>query len=381
MGRFGGFVRPGPAEFAAPIMARPDRADLRTMPARKKPARKRVRTVRLLFTCIGRRVELVRAFERAAGELGLRLEVHGADATRLSPAMQLIEHAHVVPTIASGRYIDALSDIIRRYRIDLLIPLLDLELAAIADARSRFAELGCHAIVSSPAVIEICQDKLATHRTLQAAGIDTPQTWPWVVALEQKRHRFPYYMKPRRGSAAKGNYVIHDADELRVLGRRVDDAIVQEFIRGEEYTLDVYTGFDGVPRCAVPRKRLEVRTGEVSKGIVVRHPEVMAMGRRVAEVLGECRGVITVQCMMSPEGRIRVIEMNPRFGGGAPLAIHAGADFPRWILQEHTGRKPRISAMGFRDGVAMLRYDQSVFVRGADKRPAKRAAAAKQPVP
>jgi carbamoyl-phosphate synthase large subunit len=174
-------------------------------------------------------------------------------------------------------------------------------------------------------------------------------------------------MKPRRGSAAKGNYVIRDADELRMLGKRVPDAIVQDFVEGREYTLDVYTGLDGVARCVVPRMRLEVRTGEVSKGLVVKDREIMTVGERVAKMLGECRGVITVQCIVTPQGRIRVIEMNARFGGGVPLAIHAGADFPKWILQEHLGRRPRINPAGFRDGVAMLRFDDSVFVNGANR--------------
>ncbi|MGD2111174.1 MAG: ATP-grasp domain-containing protein, partial [Phycisphaerae bacterium] len=127
------------------------------------------------------------------------------------------------------------------------------------------------------------------------------------------------------------------------------------------------TGFDGKPRCVVPRRRLEVRTGEVSKGLVVKDPAIMAVGRQVALALGKCRGVVTVQCMVTPRGRIRVIEINPRFGGGAPLAIHAGADFPRWILSELWGKKPRINPTGFRGDVAMLRYDESVFVPNASR--------------
>lgn len=337
----------------------------------KKTSPKHRKTVRILFSCVGRRVELVRAFERAAEELKIELEVHGADATRLSPAMQLVPHAHLVPAINSGRYIAALAEVIRENEIDLLIPLLDLELSAIADARPRFAELGCNAIISSPRVIAICQDKIETFRTLQRAGIDTPQTWPWVVMAEARRLTFPYYMKPRRGSAAKGNYVLRDAEDLKVLGRRVEEPIVQEYVQGDEYTLDVYTGLDGVPSCVVPRKRLEVRSGEVSKGIVVKDPTLIEIGQKVATVLGECRGVVTIQCIKTAKGQIRVIEMNARFGGGVPLGIEAGANFPKWILQEHLGRKPRINLTGYRDGVAMLRYDQSVFVRGAGKLLAK----------
>ena len=323
--------------------------------------------VRILFTCVGRRVELIRAFQRAGETLDLDLEIHGADAGRLSPAMQLIEHRHIVPTIASGQYIDALVEIVKKNGISLLIPTIDSELAVLAAGRDRLKDAGCRALVSSSAVIETCQDKLATFRFLQAKKIDTPRTWPWIVAMEQNRYEFPYYLKPRRGSAGKGNYIINDQDELRVLGKRVPDAIVQEFVRGDEYTLDVYAGLDGVARCAVPRKRLEVRTGEVSKALVVKDAEIMAIGEQVVNALGECRGVITVQCMVTLERRIRVIEMNARFGGGAPLAIHAGADLPKWVLQEHLGRRPRINPTGFRDGVAMLRYDDSVFVTGANR--------------
>ncbi len=324
-------------------------------------------TLRLLLTCIGRRVELVRAFRRAGERLGIRLDVHGADSSRLSPAMHMVDHAHVVPTISSGKYIASLVSIVHRHRIDLLIPLIDSELPDIAAARERFAECGCLALVSSPRVIHVCGDKLATFEALRAAGIDTPDTWSWKELLRRERRRFPYYLKPRMGSAGAGNYVVRNADELRVFGKCVEDPIVQEYVKGSEYTLDVYAGMDGEPRCAVPRKRLEVRTGEVSKGVIVKNRAIMSVGNRVVKMLGECRGVVTVQCIVDCDQRIRVIEVNPRFGGGAPLAIHSGADFPKWILLEILGRPLRIQPTGFRDGVAMLRFDDSVFIRHAPR--------------
>lgn len=282
--------------------------------------------------------------------------------------MHRVDKAHVVPPIASGRYIDALCELVRKHKLAMLIPLLDVELIPISEAVDRFAAVGCRAVISSERVVRICRDKIATHRALTDARIDTPDTWSWEECLRRADHRFPYYMKPRAGSAAKGNFVIRSIEELQMLGRRVDEPIVQEFVEGVEHTLDVYTGLDGAPRCVVPRRRIEVRSGEVSKGVIVKHPEIMRVGARVAEALGECRGVVTVQCMLTPEQRVRVIEINPRFGGGAPLAIHAGADFPRWLLMEHLGRKPRIRFDAFRDDVAMLRYDDSVFVPQASRK-------------
>lgn len=340
----------------------------------RKPSRKRnapPRGLRVLLTCIGRRVELLKAFRRAAKALTPPLssfELHGTDVNRLSPAVHKSIKAHLVPPLDSGHYIDALVELVDRHRIDLLVPLIDFELIPIAAAVERFAEVGCCALVSSEAVVQVCRDKLATYRALKSAGIDTPATWTWAQAVKRKRHRFPYFLKPQFGSAARGNYVVNDEAELRAFGRRVEGPIVQEFVDGVEHTLDVYTGLDGKTRCVVPRRRLEVRSGEVSKGLIVKDPKIMAVGKKVAQMFDECRGVITVQCIVTPDKRIRVIEINPRFGGGVPLAIHAGADFPKWIMMERLGLRPDIDPKGFCDDVAMLRYDESVFVKDASKK-------------
>ena len=322
----------------------------------------------ILFTCVGRRVELLNAFRRAGHKLGIALEVHGADASWRAPALHLVDKPHIVPSISSGRYIDVLCKIVKKHRVDMIVPLLDLELIPLAGSADRFAEHGCRVVISPERVVRICRDKIATFEALSKAGIDTPRTWRWEDLTNLKSRGFPYFMKPLSGSAAKGNYFIRNEDELRTFGPLVENPIVQEFVKGVEHTLDVYTGFDGVPRCAVPRRRIEVRSGEVSKAVVVKDKAIMAVGMRVAEALGECRGVITVQCMVTPRGRIRVIEINPRFGGGAPLAIHAGADMPRWLMMEHLGRTPRIKPDGFRDDVGMLRYDESVFVNRASSK-------------
>jgi len=317
--------------------------------------------VRILFTCVGRRVELLQAFRRAAKRAGVRVVLIGADASWLAPAMHLCDRAVLVPGVDRAEYIPSLLEITRRLKVHLLVPLIDHELPVLSKAREQFAQAGCTALISSRRVIQICRDKIRTFAFLTANGIDTPRTWPLAEVLKRKRHRFPYFMKPRRGSASLGSYKITNADELRTLGRRVPQAIVQEFVPGVEHTLDVYAGFDGRPRCVVPRRRLEVRGGEVSKAELVKDPQMIEVGRRVVEALAECVGVVTIQCIVTPSGRIRVIEINPRFGGGVPLAIQAGADFPRWIMMEYLGRRCRIAMDGYRDHVHMLRYDQSVF--------------------
>lgn len=323
------------------------------------------RQVRILFTCAGRRIELISGFIRAARRLGLRIQVHVADTEALVAAACVADRAHTVPSADAGAYIPSLLKVARRERIDLVIPLLDVELLKLALARGRFARFGCHVIVSSPRVVRRCRDKLALYRDFTARGIDVPRTWTPDEIRARRRHAFPYFLKPRKGSASQGNFVLRQRADLDAFVPRVADAIIQEYVAGDEYTLDVYAGDDGRPRCVVPRRRLEVRGGEVTKAVTVRHEGIMATGVRVVEALAECRGLITVQLFLTPEGRIKVIEVNPRFGGGVPLAIHAGADIPRWLLSEWLGRRPRIRLDHFREGVAMLRYHESFFRENA----------------
>jgi carbamoyl-phosphate synthase large subunit len=173
---------------------------------------------------------------------------------------------------------------------------------------------------------------------------------------------WPCFLKRWDGSASRDNAVVHSPSEMRFFARRIPHAICQEFVEGTEYTCDAYVDFDKQVRCIVPRRRIEVRAGEVSKGQVVKHRDIMGQARKVVELLGAGPGVITLQLFVTNDGRIKFTEINPRFGGGAPLSIQAGADFPKWILQELTGRRPHIAFDDFTDGLVMLRYDAEVWL-------------------
>jgi len=116
----------------------------------------------------------------------------------------------------------------------------------------------------------------------------------------------------------------------------------------------------------VPRKRLEVRAGEVSKSQIELNPKIMAAGRKVAQALAQRGGLgmINLQCIYPGEGDVKFIEINPRFGGGCPLSIKAGYPFPQWAVEMALGRALSPLPDNLGDGLTMLRYDEAVFVQG-----------------
>lgn len=328
--------------------------------------------VGVLFTCIGRRVSLLNAFRDAARRLRRTVRFYGTDVTRLSPALQCCDEAFLVERTTHPGYIDQLLSIVEGHHIRLLIPTTDLDLPLLAVHRSRFERLGCRVLVSDPDVIEVCQDKRQTYRFLQRHGFDCPRTLSPSAALAADRKgtlTWPCVLKPWDGSAAKGNTLVHDREELRFYVRRIGNAICQERVEGTEYTCDVYVDSDRRVRCVVPRQRIEVRWGEVSKAWVVRDPRIMQVVAHLVQHLGAGPGVVTVQLFATEDKALRIIEINPRFGGGVPLAIQAGADFPKWLLQELLGRSPRIAFDGFQDGLVMLRYDSEIWLTATEAQP------------
>ncbi|NLX06849.1 MAG: ATP-grasp domain-containing protein [Phycisphaerae bacterium] len=317
--------------------------------------------INILFTCVGRRYELVQAFRAAAKRLGVDLFLLGTDANPLSPALFACDKHVITRPIADPDYIPQILELVREHRIDLVIPTIDTELKHLATHRQEFQDAGARVLVSDLDVIEICQDKRRTYRFLREHGFGAPETRE-LGEVDASKLTYPVFLKPWNGSASKGNAVARDEEEFGYWSKRVPHCIVQPYLEGQEYTSDVYVDFQMAVRCVVPRRRIEVRGGEVSKGQTARIPALIEQCTRLVEALGAGPGVITIQAFVTLEGEIRFIEVNPRFGGGAPLSIEAGADFPSWIIQETLGAKPRIRTDGWKDGLCMLRYDAAVWI-------------------
>jgi carbamoyl-phosphate synthase large subunit len=323
----------------------------------------------VLFTCIGRRVSLLRCFQTAAVNLGLDASFCGTDTSKFSPALQLCDEAFWVEPTTHAAYIDQLLRIVRGHKVTLLVPTVDLDLRLLAQHKPRFEELGCRVLVSDPDVIDTCQDKRRTFGFLAQSGFGTPATMSVRTALAADRRgelTWPCFLKRWDGYASRDNAVVHNVGEMRFFARRIPNALCQEYLEGTEYTCDAYVDFKKKVRCIVPRRRIEVRAGEVSKGQVVKDPEIMDQAKRVVELLGAGPGVITLQLFVTKDGPIKFTEINPRFGGGTPLSIQAGADFPKWILQELIGQQPHIGLDDFTDGLTMLRYDAEVWLKDTD---------------
>ncbi len=316
----------------------------------------------ILFTNIGRRVALVKHFREVFKELSIKGKLVGADLSFTAPAIHIVDKKYQICPISSVNYIPELRNICVNENIDVLISLLDTDLFILAENKKEFEEIGTKVLISSKEVVDICRDKVKTYKFLKTNCIDTPKLVKYEEVLSGENNFFPLILKPSKGSASKGVKKINNLDELNFHYYKIEDPILQEYVTGTEYTVDVLVDLEGKIRCIVPRERLEVRAGEVSKGVTVKDQRIIIVVQKCIDALKGALGPITVQGFLNNEGKYKITEINPRFGGGHPLSIAAGADFPRWIIEFFLGTNPKIKIDGWNEGVVMLRYDDAIFV-------------------
>lgn len=311
----------------------------------------------VLFTSIGRRVELVQAFKRSYAAIRLEARVLATDAQPChAPASYFVDQCFKVPKVNDESYVDSLLAICKAEKVDLLIPLFEPEFFLLNAKCSDLEKLGVKLLLSKRQVLESCQDKWQTYHFFISHGIKTPKTW---IENNLPQIPFPVFVKPRKGMGSRGAQRVDTDKQLEFVLKQNGELLIQEFISGKEYTLDILADLNGKVLSVVPRERLEVRAGEVSKSRTVYREDLIEQGRYIVEKLGAI-GPVTVQCI--DDGKdVYWIEVNPRFGGGVPLAIRAGVDYPVLLYKMVKKQKLQPFLGQYNHNLTMLRYDQAVY--------------------
>lgn len=310
----------------------------------------------ILLSSAGKRVELLKEFQK---------EQHGVQVLAvdlnpfMSPACHVADKAFPVPRVTAQDFIPALLSICKENNVGIVIPTIDTELLVLAENRKVFAENGIEIMVSDPEFISICRDKRKTMSLFDKIGI------PYPKPIDKHNPTFPLFAKPYDGSLSTNIHVITKPEELTVDILNDPKLIFMELVDKKEYkefTVDMYYGNDGKVKSIVPRERVEIRSGELNKGIARKNHIVDFLKERMGVMPG-VRGCICIQLFYrEADNDILGIEINPRYGGGYPLSYYAGANFPKMMIKEYLEVKEIDYWDDWRDGTIMLRYDSQVIV-------------------
>lgn len=315
--------------------------------------------MKILFTSAGRRVELIELFRSAANRLNQKVLLYGADMDVSAPALAFCDGKVQVPRIKSEDYLPVLKKFCKENEIDLLIPTIDTDLLLLAQNREMFENEHTRVLISAPEKIALCRDKRYTADYFHSVGLQSPSP---VDDVKQYVGGFPAFIKPKDGSASKNAHRVDNPEELLIYAEQTPDYIIQPFVSGTEYTVDIFCDFDGNPIYITPRIRLAVRAGEVLKTEIRQDESIIAEMMQMLKDYRPC-GPLTVQLIKDAATGVNwYIEINPRFGGGAPLSMKAGADSAEALLRLLAGESVSYRAHAAEDGAVFCRFDQSIRV-------------------
>jgi carbamoyl-phosphate synthase large subunit len=318
--------------------------------------------VNVLITSAGRRVALVRAFQQELRSVYPAALVFAADKEpQLSAACHEADGHFLAPPVKDPSYADFLLSICKQHEVSIVVPTIDTELMALALARNTFSAEGIHIIVSDADFIRNCRDKRRTAALFRDKGLETPQLF------DKAAPSFPAFVKPYDGSLSADTSLLRRIEDVQSHHLSNERLLFMEYVDPEdhdEYTVDMYYDISHRLVCAVPRRRIFVRGGEINKG-VTRKDVLLPLIRQKLSTIDGARGCINAQFFVSRDGQRTVaFEINPRFGGGYPLSYRAGANYPRWIIDEYLQQKVLNYWDGWEQNLLMLRYDDEIIVHG-----------------
>lgn len=308
-----------------------------------------------------RRVSMAQLLKRAGERIGYDVEIFSYELTEQVP---IALEAKVLIGL-KWNDADVVDDIVRlciQNEINILLPFVDGAIEVASKCRLKMPTL--FTPVSEPEVAKKMFDKVEAAKVFEEKNIPIPVTYSIVSA------QLPVIAKPRHGSASRGIKVFHNMDDFMHL-ENISDYLLQEYIqKREEYTVDCYVDQQGGILVTVPRRRLEVMGGEVTRTITERNPVLEEMSRKVIKEL-DLRGAVTLQFIHDlNRGRFLLMEVNPRLGGGVVCSIFAGAPIPDYIIKEALGIDIQ-PCDDWSDATLMARYQKEAIFFGNESHPSK----------
>lgn len=314
----------------------------------------------ILLTSVGRRTYMVEYFKHALCGTG---KVYAANSV-LTFAIEQADGYVLAPQIYDEQYISFLLNFCQEKSITAIISLFDIDLPVLAKNKAKFKEIGVQVLVSDYEVTQICNDKWQTYRFLQGIGVNQTPSFISLIeaksAISEQQLRYPLFIKPRWGMGSIGIYKVENEEELDTLYCKlhreifntylrfessVDEnacIVIQQAIKGQEFGIEILNSLDKRYVATFAKKKIAMRSGETDIAETVDPKIFEEVGVIISKNLRHIAN-LDVDCFVTENGDIYVLEMNCRFGGQYPFTHNAGVNVPaqiiRWLQGLPTDKK------------------------------------------
>ncbi len=288
----------------------------------------------ILFSTIGRRGYLVDYFRQVVPENSTLIGTSDRHSTddEYTVGFYHCDKFFIVPSMVNEiDYVSHLINLCASEDVNLLISLYDIDNYILSKHKNKFISKGIIPLVSDFDINGIAFDKFKTYNFLKNNGFKTPLT-QLTESIDWNLITYPSIVKPRFGFGSDSIYLAYSKSDIIFFKSYCkSEMIVQELLKGEEYSFDILNDLNGKPITAAVKKKLKMRSGETDQGISVKNSTFLDTAYRLADKLKHI-GPLDVD-FFDLNGQPYILELNPRFGGGYPITHNAGLNFPDLIVK------------------------------------------------
>lgn len=311
----------------------------------------------LILSC-GTRNKIVQYFKN---ELRNEGKVFATDSSELAPALYEADKYFIVPRIDEPDYLERILEICEEHNITGVLSLIDPELSILAKNKQKFLDINVTPIISDYDVIEKSFNKYNFNKFLKKNNFNSMKCY---IDIERFYNDyevgiidFPVFVKPVNGSASININKVNSKDELELLFSRHDDLMIQEYMDGIEYGVDVYIDLiSNEPVSIFIKEKLKMRAGETDKSVSVKNDKLLSIIKDFIKT-SRYKGIIDID-VFKVSGGYYISEVNPRFGGGYPHAYEAEVNVPKQIVRNLRGNQNNPNLDNYQEHIYMLKYNE-----------------------
>lgn len=312
----------------------------------------------ILILSAGTRNKIVQYFKKTVGLCG---RVIATDMSELAPAVYEADMFYKVPRITDDGYIDIILDICKKENIQGMLSLIDPELTLLAKYKNEFESVGVTIIGSSYELCKRALNKMKMYEWLIEHGYRCAKSYvdkeEFYADVETGAISYPVFVKPVCGSASIAISKVYDKETVELLFNNSDNLMIQEFLGGQEIGADVYIDMiSGEVVSVFTKKKILMRAGETDKAVSFKDNNLFDLIKNFCKDSGWL-GQIDID-IFDVDGEYCISEVNPRFGGGYPLAYECGCDHMKLIVNNLDGIVNDVTIGQYEEGVFMMKYNE-----------------------
>lgn len=310
----------------------------------------------ILILSSGTRNKIVEYFKKELNGLG---NVICTDCNPLAPTLYIADKYYIVPRIDSSKYIETILKICIKENIKGIFSLIDPELSLISKNKKLFLDNNIIPFVSDSEIVETCFDKFKMYNKCKELNIPTIKSFIdinlFIDDLKRNAINFPVFVKPYNGSCSMNIQKVDNIEDLKFYFSKYDNLMIQEYMDGIEYGIDVYVDMISKEIISIfIKKKLLMRAGETDKAISVKNDKIFNLIKEFVSKMGFV-GQIDID-VFEKDDEFYISEVNPRFGGGYPHAYECGCNFPKYMLENLRNRINPPCIGNYKDKIYMMKF-------------------------